>query len=243
MRREALAFDFASHASGRLGWLAGVEASHRDFRNVAPGTVFTPEMLAEGFQLKQRTQLTAALWRVPERRFVVVAEASSQAARLWSNQQETFEKLAGSLGWHWFPQPEGDDYEMQQKVRVGRTIGLAPFDELFMLGLERDNDLPIRAHIGTRDGRKGSAPLGNNYFLTSWETDKKLYGNGLVTLKLGPFLDVGKITGASTALGSQMWLWDVGAQAKLRILGTIVALSYGKDLRSGNNAFYVRLPQ
>ena len=29
-----------------------------------------------------------------------------------------------------------------------------------MLGLERDNDLPMRAHIGTRDGRKGSAPGG-----------------------------------------------------------------------------------
>lgn len=243
MRREALAFDFASHASGRLGWTAGVEASHRDFRNVVPGTILTPEMLAEGFQLKQKAQLTGTLWRVPERRFVVVAGACSQAARLWSHQQETFEKLAGSLGWHWFPQAEGDDYEMQQRVRIGKTIGPAPFDELFMLGLERDNDLPMRAHIGTRDGRKGSAPLGSNYFLASWETDKNLYGNGLVTLKLGPFLDIGKITNSFTAPGSQKWLWDVGAQAKLRIFGSIVAFSYGKDLRSGNNAFYATLFQ
>jgi hypothetical protein len=151
--------------------------------------------------------------------------------------------LAGSLGWHWFPQAEGDDYETQQRVRIGKTIGPAPFDELFMLGLERDNDLPMRAHIGTRDGRKGSAPLGSNYFLTSWETDKNVYGNGLVTLKLGPFLDIGKITDSSTALGSQKLLCDVGAQAKLRIFGSIVALSYGKDLRSGNNAFYVMLLQ
>ena len=243
MRHDALSFALTSHASGRLGWSAGVEASHRDFRNVVPGTVLTPDMLAEGFQLKQKAQLTGTLWRVPERRFFVVAEASSQAARLWSHRQETFEKLAGSLGWHWFPQAEGDDYEMQQRVRVGKTIGPTPFDELFMLGLERDNDLPMRAHIGTRDGRKGSAPLGSSYFLTSWESDKNLYGNGLVTLKLGPFLDIGKITDASTALGSQKWLWDVGAQAKLRIFGSIVAFSYGKDLRSGNNAFYVTLLQ
>ena len=243
MRREAMAFDLASHASERLRWSAGVEASHRDFRSVVPGTVLTPDMLAEGFQLKQKARLTGTLWRVPERRFVVNAEASSQAARLWSHQQETFEKLAGSLGWHWFPQAEGDDYETQQRVRIGKTIGPAPFDELFMLGLERDNDLPMRAHIGTRDGRKGSAPLGSNYFLTSWETDKNVYGNGLVTLKLGPFLDIGKITDSSTALGSQKLLWDVGAQAKLRVLGSIVALSYGKDLRSGNNAFYVTLLQ
>jgi hypothetical protein len=243
MRREAMAFDLASHASGRLRWSAGVEASHRDFRNVAPGTVLTPDMLAEGFQLKQKAQLTATLWRVPERRFVVDAEASSQAARLWSHQQETFEKLAGSVGWHWFPQAEGDDYETQQRVRIGKTLGPAPFDELFMLGLERDNDLPMRAHIGTRDGRKGSAPLGSNYFLTSWETDKNVYGNGLVTLKLGPFLDIGKITDSSTTLGSRKLLWDVGAQTKLRIFGSIVAFSYGKDLRSGNNAFYVTLFQ
>jgi tetratricopeptide (TPR) repeat protein len=243
LRHEAMAFDLASHASGRLQWSAGVEASHRDFRSVVPGTVLTPDMLAEGFQLKQKVQLTGTLWRVPERRFIVDTEASSQAARLWSQHEESFEKLAGSLGWHWFPQAEGDDYEMRQRVRVGKTIGPAPFDELFMLGLERDNDLPMRAHIGTRDGRKGSAPLGRDYFLASWETDKNVYGNGLVTLKLGPFLDIGKIANSSTALGSQKWLWDAGAQAKLRIFGSIVAFSYGKDLRSGNNAFYVTLLQ
>src|SRR5215469_735401 len=241
MRREVLAFDLASHASGRLRWSAGAEASHRDFRNVVPGTVLTPEMLAEGFQLKQGAQVTGTLWRVPEHRFALDAEASSQAGRLWSQHQETFEKLMGSVGWHWFPQAEGDDYEMQQQVRAGKTFGLVPFDELFMLGLERDNDLPMRGHIGTRDGIKGSAPLGRDYFLASWEMDKNAYGNGLVTLKLGPFLDVGKITDSSTALGSREWLWDAGTQAKLRIFGSIVAFSYGRDLRSGNNAFYVRL--
>ncbi|WP_035358295.1 tetratricopeptide repeat protein [Edaphobacter aggregans] len=243
MRREALALDLASHASGRLRWSAGAEASHRDFRSVVPGTVLTPDTLAEGFQLKQQAQVTGTLWRVPERRFTLDAEASSQAARLWSHHQETFEKLVGSLGWQWFPQAEGDDYEMQQRVRAGKTFGPVPFDELFMLGLERDNDLSMRAHIGTRDGRKGSAPLGRDYFLASWETDKNVYGNGLVTLKLGPFLDIGKITDSSTALGSHKWLWDAGTQAKLSIFGRIVALSYGKDLRSGNNAFYVKLLQ
>jgi len=241
LRREALAFDLFSHASGRLRWSTGAEASHRDFRTVVPGTVLTRELLAEGFQLKQQAQVTSTLWRVPEHRFFSDAEVSSQAARLWSQHQETFEKFAGSVGWHWFPQAEGDNYEMQQRVRVGETFGPVPFDELFMLGLEHDNDLPMRAHIGTRDGRKGSAPLGRDYFLASWETDKSMYGNGLVTLKFGPFLDIGKITDSSTELGSNNWLWDVGTQAKLRILGSTVAFSYGKDLRSGNNAFYVTL--
>ncbi len=109
---------------------------------------------------------------------------------------------------HWLPQSQGDDYEIQQRFRTGKTFGDVPFDELFILGLERDNDLEMRGHIGTRDGRKGSAPLGRNYFLSNWEADKNVYSNGIFTVKLGPFLDTGKITDASTGLGSQKWLWD-----------------------------------
>lgn len=243
LRHELAAFDLASHASERVRWSTGAEVSHRDFGSVVPGTVLTPQMLAAGYQLKQQAQLTGTLWRLPERRLTVDAEASSQAAHLWSRHEETFAKEQGSLGWRWFPEAEGDDYETTQKVRVGKTFGQAPFDELFMLGLERDNNLPMRAHIGTRDGRKGSAPLGSEYSLASWETDKNVYGNGVINLKLGPFLDTGKIADPSSMLGSHKWLWDTGAQAKLRIFGSGVVLSYGKDLRSGNNAFYVTLLQ
>jgi hypothetical protein len=239
LRREVLGFSLASHASGAWHWSAGAEISHRDFRSVVPGAVLTPALLAKGYQLKQLAELGATLWRVPERRFTVDAEVSSQVARLWSQPVETSQKLQGSLGWHWFPRSEGGDYEMQQQFRSGKTFGTVPFDELFMLGWERDNNLPMRAHIGTHDGRKGSAPLGGNYFLANWETDKNLYGNGIVTLKMGPFLDTGKITDPVRMLGSHKWLWDTGAQIKLRLFGTGVVFSYGKDLRSGNNAFYL----
>ncbi|MFZ0745045.1 MAG: tetratricopeptide repeat protein [Terracidiphilus sp.] len=239
LRREQFDFNLTSHVTARWTWSGGGEISHRDFRNVVPGTILTPELLARGYQLKQRTELGAMLWRLPERRFTLDAGVSSQAARLWSLHDESFEKVKGSLGWHWFPRAEGDDYETQQLFRAGKTFGQVPFDELFILGLERDNDLPMRAHIGTRDGRKGSAPLGRDYFLANWEADKNLYGNGIVAAKLGPFLDTGKITDPSTALGSHKWLCDIGAQAKLRIFGSGVVFSYGKDLRSGNNAFYV----
>jgi tetratricopeptide (TPR) repeat protein len=241
LRREILGFGLASHASGLWHWSVGAEISHRDFRSVVSGPVLTPALLAKGYQLKQLAELGVTLWRMPERRFTVDAEVSSQAARLWSQPEESSEKLQGSLRWHWFPRAEGDDYEMQQQFRSGKTFGTVPFDELFMLGLERDNNLPIRAHIGTRDGRKGSAPLGRNYFIASWETDKKLYGNGIVALKMGPFLDTGKITDPSSTLGSHKWLWDAGAQTKLRVFGTGVVFSYGKDLRSGNNAFYLTM--
>ncbi len=184
-------------------------------------------------------QVDAELWRQPERRLTLEAGASSQAGRIWSQPSHAFEKLQGSLRFHWFPQSQGDDYEMQHRIRAGKTFGAVPFDELFILGLERDNDLEMRGHIGTRNGRKGSAPLGRNYFLSNWEADKNVYRNGILTVKLGPFLDTGKITDASTGLGSQKWLWDLGAQAKVRVFGVGFAFSYGKDLRLGNNAFYV----
>jgi hypothetical protein len=241
LSREAVGFSFASFANGRWRWSASAEISHRDFRSIVPGTILTPELLAKGYQLKQTAQLTALLWHMPEKRFTVEGGISSQVARLWSQPEESFEKLQGSLEWHRFPQSQGDDYEMRQQIRAGKTFGTVPFDELFMLGLERDNDLPLRGHIGTRDGRKGSAPLGRDYFLSTWEADKNVYQNGVLTLKLGPLLDTGMITDPSPSLGSHKWLWDIGAQAKLRVFGAGVVFSYGKDLRSGNNAFYLAM--
>ena len=243
LRREAVGADFASFASGRWHWSTGIEVSHRDFRSIIPGPALSSTLLAKGYQLKQLARLNAALGRIPERRLTVEGRISSQAGRIWSEPAHSFEKLQGSASLKWFPKAEGDDYEIQQQMRAGKTFGDVPFDELFMLGLERDNDLWMRGHIGTRDGRKGSAPLGRNYFLSNWEADKNVYGNGLLTLKLGPFVDTGKITDTNPGLGSHQWLLDVGAQAKLRVFGVGVIFSYGKDLRSGNNAFYVTMRQ
>lgn len=238
LRREAGGFDLASYASGRIGWSLGAVASHRDFRNVTAGAVLTPQMLAAGNELKQTVRAEAALIRAPGCRFTLSGEGESRAARLWSQPQQSFEKLTGALEWRWFPQAQGDDYEMTQTVRAGHTFGQSPFDELFILGLDQDNNLPLRAHIATRDARKGSAPMGRDYFLQNWDVDKNVYSNGLVRVQLGPFLDVGHITDPGTALGSHEWLFDTGIEAKVRVLGVGVAFIYGKDMRTGNNAFY-----
>jgi tetratricopeptide (TPR) repeat protein len=238
LRRESGRAEITSSEGGRTAWTAGVELSHRDLRNLVPGSALTSTILLQGFQLKQYLRAKYDLWRVPERRFVLNTDGSSELARIWSNPAQAFAKLQGSASGHWFPQFRGDDYETLVRVRGGKTFGDIPFDELFMLGLERDNELWMRAHIGTREGRKGSAPLGRNYFLASAETDKNVYGSGIFRVKLGPFLDTGTITDPVSGLGSPRWLVDIGAQAKFRVLGVGVVLSYGKDLRSGNNAFY-----
>jgi hypothetical protein len=112
-------------------------------------------------------------------------------------------------------------------------------DELFQLGIERDNDLWLRGHAGTFDGRKGAAPLGRRFFLANWEMDKNIYENGFFTVKLGPFLDSGAVADSSGLFGSRSWLWDSGAQCKVRVLGGLtIILSYGRDLRGGHDAFY-----
>ena len=237
--RRVIGAGVTSFDNERTDWTVGVELSHREFRDVIPGASLSPELLAQGFQLKQLAEINYELVRVPERRLVVRSSASTQLARTWSAPSHAFAKVQSSVRLHWLPQATGDDYAMQHKIQAGKTFGEIPFDELFVLGVERDNDLWLRAHIGTRDGRKGSAPLGRNYLLSNWEFDKNVYSNGLVTLKFGPFLDNGKIFDSTSGLGSRKWLCDLGLQAKVRVVGVGLRFSYGKDLRSGNNAFYV----
>jgi len=240
LRKQAFAASATSFVNGRWDWSTGFEFSHRNFRDVADGGVLTPELLSQGFQLKHLGQLNYKLLDALERRFTAVGSASTQLGRIWSQQSRVFAKLQSSMEARWFPQSAGDDYEMRGKISAGQTLGESPFDELFILGVERDNDLWMRAHIGTRDGRKGGAPMGRDYILSNLEFDKNIYGNGLMRFKLGPFLDSGKVTDSAAGLGSQTWLWDLGAQAKLQALGVGIVFSYGKDLRSGNNAFYLR---
>jgi len=238
VRRAEVSAEITRLVGWRWSWSAGVHLSRRDYRDVVPGTVLTSTLLAHGYELAESMRLNYVIWRIPERRLTLGADASARVGRLWSTPAQSFAKNQAALNLRWLPESRGDDYATRWELSAGNVFGQLPFDELFMLGLERDNDLWLRAHIGTRDGRKGSAPLGQRYFLSNWEADKNVYRNGLITIKLGPFLDTGKIGGATFALSSNKWLWDTGGQCKVSVLGVGVVLIFGKDLRSGNNAFY-----
>ena len=81
--------------------------------------------------------------------------------------------------------------------------------------------------------------MGREYVLWSWETDKILHQNAFLTVKLGPFLDLGRIADPSKDFLTKGWLWDPGVQCKVRVLGSLsIIFSYGRDLRSGRSAFY-----
>lgn len=237
LQKEAVAGGITLFPNGRWSWSAGAEISNRQYRDVT-GTVSSSELVPNAYQLKQIMQGAYELWRSPERRILLKTTASADTGRVWDDAGSLFEKLQAGAEFHWYPKMSGDDFLVQEQVRGGKTFGQVPFDELFMLGLERDNDLWLRAHIGTRAGRKGSAPLGRNYFLSSWNIEKNIYSNGLFGVKLSPFVDTGKITDPAGDLGSRQWLWDAGMQVKFSVLGVGVTFTYGKDLRTGNNAFY-----
>ncbi|HEX4030561.1 MAG TPA: hypothetical protein VHX20_09365 [Terracidiphilus sp.] len=241
LEREAVSGSVTSYRSGTLAWSLGAELSHRVDRNIHYGSALTSTLAASGFQLKQTASIQDKLLDLPERRFWLTAAASSSFGRLWSSPPRVFEKLQGSALAHWFPQAEGDRYEVRQQLRAGRTFGSAPFDELFMLGVERDNDLWLRGHIGTRDRQKGSSPLGYNYLLSNSDFLRRIYTNGLFTLHAGPLFDIGKMDAPTAGLSTRQWMFDTGVEARLTVLGTSIVLTYGRDLRSGANAFYETL--
>ena len=238
LSREAVGAGVQVVESGKWSWATGVEVSRRDFRSITE--TFPSSVLLEGTQLKYLADLDFEALRIPERRFVVSTSVSTQTARIWSAENNTFFKLQAAVTSDWLPKAQGDDWQVLHRLSAGSIWGDVPFDELFILGLERDNDLPLRGHTATHRGRRGSAPMGTQYFLSNLELDKDVFKKGFVVVKLGPFVDTGKITGPET-FGSDKWLVDVGGQLKVNVLGARITLSAGKDLRTGREAFYVKL--
>jgi hypothetical protein len=211
----------------RWDWTTAVIASTRDYRNLDA----TDPLFTGGELVKYRGSISGRLWSVPEARFHLSGAASLESGRLFE-ARSTFTKAALGLEARWSPRR---DYEVAARARAGHISGDAPFDELFLLGVERDTDLWMRGHPGTREGKKGASPLGRRFALFNAEADRVLYRGAFFTIRAGPFADIGAAPGD---LGSGKWLFDTGAQAKIEILGAAFALSYGRDLRGGRNAYY-----
>jgi tetratricopeptide (TPR) repeat protein len=240
LRRIVAGGEIHGVANGGWSWSAGAEIANRSFRNVptisssAERSFFTGNTSLSGWLGLERSLL-----RVPERRFSLDSSAEAKAGRELASGLGPFVTLRSSLSAQWFPRATGDDYEMDARVRVGAIAGKTTLDELFQLGVERDNDLWLRGQSGTLDGQKGAAPLGRRFFLANWEMDKNVYRSSFFAIKLGPFLDNGAIADSSGAFGSRQWLWNAGLQCKVRILGGLTAVfTYGRNLRGGKGVFY-----
>lgn len=240
LRKAAGGIEFHSVVNGLWSWNAGIEVAHRSFRNVAGHTsaadkpFFTDSASLDSWLGAERTLLL-----LPEHRLTLNGSAEARAGRNFASALGPFATVRGSLRTRWLPQATGEDYEMQAQLRAGATAGKVSLDELFQLGIERDNDLWLRGHAGTTDGRKGAGPLGRRYLLANWEMDKNIYGNGFFILKFGPFIDGGAAADSSGLFGSRRWLADAGFQCKMRVLsGLTVVVSYGRDLRGARDVVY-----
>jgi hypothetical protein len=234
LRRIETGADLEAGLTGKLQWATGMRVVGRTFRNGDGGPFF-----ADGWSFEQRNGLDYRLWDCPDRRFRVVASALLQTGRLFTGSPSTFAGLHAGLKGVWIPQSKGEKIVATARMRAGKTFGKLPFDELFMLGMERDNDLWLRGHVGTRDGRKGNAPLGSEYALSQAEVDRTLWQVPFFRLQVGPFFDTGWIADPSRQFGSQGWMQDAGAQAKITTIGSVKwTLVYGRDLRGGRGVFY-----
>jgi tetratricopeptide (TPR) repeat protein len=241
LKREAVAAEFTRVVTANWQWSAQSEFSRRDYHDVAAGKL-PRELFASGSELKQGFTSDWVLLRLVERRLTLEAEAKADAARLWSEPVRHFATLSGDLRLDWLPQHTGDRYQLDQRAQWGTVLGHPAFDELFMTGVLGDAGLLMRAHIATRDGKKGSAPIGTRYFISNWDLKRRISSLAPVGMRLGPFVDTGTISGPAPSLGSRNWLCDTGIEARLEVFGFAVDFSYGRDLRSGKNALLARLP-
>ncbi len=242
LKREVGFVRFSDVMSGAWRWFTNTELSNRDYQKVFSTGLLAPRLLTSGFQVKQSFGLEGSVFRYPERRLNGDGAALLSVARLWSTPTTSYAQLQTSLNLHWLPQHTGERYDVNEEIRVARTFGTPPFDELFMLGVLGDTDLQMRAHIATRDGQKGSAPIGRNYFLSNFAALRDVSPVAIAHIKVGPFVDTGNITDPLPQFGSRKWLWDAGLEARLQGFGFTITLSYGRDLRSGRNAWVATSP-
>ncbi|MCU1340587.1 MAG: hypothetical protein JWN92_10 [Candidatus Acidoferrum typicum] len=224
---------------GLWRWNAGVEYSYRNFRNLVAIPAQAAFFFTNGSAIALRSGIERSLVRIPERRFTLDGHAIAEIGTFFQAPLGRYGRIEGGVTANWYPRARGEDYKMTADLKAGRTFGTVPFDELFVVGFDRDNDLWLRGHPGLRNGQKGNAPLGRNFALLNFDVDKVAYKNEFFTIKAGPFLDNGTISDPSGYFGSQKWLWDTGVQTKIRVLGRFeVILGYGKNLRDGNNSFF-----
>ena len=225
--------------NGNWAWQTRLVYAYRRFRNVRDVSPSALPFFSGGNSLEDRTRFDVRLLDLPGRRLALDAKFRATAGRNFARPLGAFGSLEASLDLEWFPKPLGQDYHTSLEFRTGRVFGRAALDQLYELGVERDNNLWVRGINGIRGGFKGNAPLGREFALWNWETDKTILHSLYVTIQIGPFMDIGRVWDPSGDFGSRFWLWDPGLQCSFRVFGDVVVrVSYGRDLHTGQGSLY-----
>ena len=236
LRKAQAGGDFALGLSSKLQWTLGGSVAYRDYGRAPRNSLF-----ARGWSAELNNRFDYLLWSWPDHRLRVDSFASLRTGRFFSQLPSRLITTHIGARAVWLPQAKGDRYVLTQQVGAGRTFGTAPLDELFILGMERDNerDLWLRGTVGTRDGRKGNAPMGTQYAIAQTDFSRKLFEVPFLRGYVGPFFDVGAVGDPSHRYGSRGVLYDTGLQATLKTLGSVkLTLVYGRDIVNGRGVFY-----
>lgn len=237
----------------RLLWRTAAGFSRRRFRSefgLPAGSAFFTDTSA----VEVRSDLRATLVDAPARRFRLASTVGVEVSHYFTRPLNRSARLTAALDSRWLPEASGNRYRLRTQARAGATVGEIPFDALWMLGFDRDNPLWMRGHNGLIDGRKGNAPLGTRYLLGNVDFDRLVWRDPLVSVRVGPFVDTGRIYASGAGLASQgaganpapdslfgspVWLTDTGVQARVHLFtGSTLMLGWGHELRSGGNTFY-----
>lgn len=221
---------------GSWKWQTAVEADSRHYEG-QPATA--QALFAEGQGVGQTFRLENRTIVLPERRFALTTFVTARWSRILSAGGRRYGSAGGGLEFDWLPQSRGSAVEIAGRLSAARSSRDLPFDRLYSLGRERDNDLALRGHGGTRGGRKGTGPLGTGYALFNFEVDREMYRANRWKLIAAPFVDIGRTFDPGGLLGSRVWQWDAGVQLKALLFERIgLVLCYGKSLRTGENTFF-----
>jgi hypothetical protein len=203
VRRVDMTLGLASVSGSRALWTSSVTGGTR--------------------RVSYRASLHYDVVRWPEQRLVLSGAIRTEIGR---NQSSRFAKGEPSLRLHWLPKARGSDFETSIELRAGRGSGATPVDELFILGLDRDTDLLLRAHSSLSNGRRGAGPIGNRYVLMNAQTAKLIRDFGIARISAGPFVDVARMSDVFV---------DAGLFLNLSVGRTLtVSFSVARDFRSGH---------
>lgn len=213
IRKQEISAGIRSIVSPRLSWSSEGIVTHRP----------------DGSSLRYGASLSYDAVRIPQKRFTLTPEIRSQFGRYLSGGGR-IARAEGVVALQWMPQAAGDDYRISTTARASRIWGRTFEDEMFALGLGRDEELPLRAHPATRDGRKGAAVIGRRYGLLNAQMSKRLFDVGWVGMSVVPFIDLARAHSVFV---------DAGAELRLSVASmATVSFSVGRDLRTGKTSAF-----
>lgn len=240
-RRAEAGFAISAVLGSKTTWANRLSLANRSF---ADATMRTPSakdetsLLPSGTSVRYAHLIESDIYRNPLRRIVATASANGSFERYLAVASNVV-RAEGSLTLAWSPAASSEDGRTSLRVAAGTLRGRPALPELFSIGMERDCTVPLRGHIGTSHGHKGSALYGDRYLAANLEVRKTLIRMGIVTLSVAPFLDAAWVRDPNHRFGARKIQYDAGLQWIASTPGgTEIRLSYAWDLRNQRQSFY-----